>query len=45
MKSPMFKTLKETQKLNHFPGTFQLGRKDRLWRNFQRLINKFGYKE
>ncbi|ENN71095.1 hypothetical protein YQE_12028, partial [Dendroctonus ponderosae] len=30
MKSPMFKTLKETQKLNHFPGTFQLGRKDRF---------------
>ncbi|KAJ8916833.1 hypothetical protein NQ315_005840 [Exocentrus adspersus] len=45
MKSPMFKTLKETQKLNHFPGTFQLGRKDRLWRNFQKMINKFGYKE
>ncbi|KAJ8946805.1 hypothetical protein NQ314_008789 [Rhamnusium bicolor] len=36
MKSPLFKTLKETQKLNHFPGTFQLGRKDRLWRNFQK---------
>ncbi|XP_056634232.1 tubulin monoglutamylase TTLL4-like isoform X2 [Diorhabda sublineata] len=45
MKSPMFKTLKETQKLNHFPGTFQLGRKDRLWRNFQRMILKFGVKE
>lgn len=45
MKSPMFKTLKETQKLNHFPGTFQLGRKDRLWRNFQRMIGKFGLKE
>ncbi|XP_018576563.1 tubulin polyglutamylase TTLL4 isoform X3 [Anoplophora glabripennis] len=45
MKSPMFKTLKETQKLNHFPGTFQLGRKDRLWRNFQKMINKFGHKE
>lgn len=45
MKSPMFKTLKETQKLNHFPGTFQLGRKDRLWRNFQKMISKFGLKE
>ncbi|XP_072393958.1 tubulin monoglutamylase TTLL4-like isoform X1 [Diabrotica undecimpunctata] len=45
MKSPMFKTLKETQKLNHFPGTFQLGRKDRLWRNFQRMMSKFGAKE
>ncbi|CAH1183045.1 unnamed protein product [Ceutorhynchus assimilis] len=45
MKSPMFKTLKETQKLNHFPGTFQLGRKDRLWRNFQKMISKHGLKE
>lgn len=45
MKSPQFKSLKETQKLNHFPGTFQLGRKDKLWRNFQRFICKFGYKE
>nr|CAH7757616.1 unnamed protein product [Callosobruchus chinensis] len=45
MKSPMFKTLKDSQKLNHFPGTFQLGRKDRLWRNFQKMIAKFGYKE
>ncbi|XP_066259801.1 tubulin polyglutamylase ttll-4-like isoform X2 [Euwallacea similis] len=45
MKSPMFKTLKDTQKLNHFPGTFQLGRKDRLWRNFQKMISKYGLKE
>ncbi|KAG5871717.1 hypothetical protein JTB14_008543 [Gonioctena quinquepunctata] len=45
MKSPMFKTLKDNQKLNHFPGTFQLGRKDRLWRNFQRMISKYGHKE
>ncbi|CAH1108254.1 unnamed protein product [Psylliodes chrysocephalus] len=45
MKSPLFKTLRETQKLNHFPGTFQLGRKDRLWRNFQRMMLKFGVKE
>ncbi|XP_044758366.1 tubulin polyglutamylase TTLL4-like isoform X2 [Coccinella septempunctata] len=45
IKSPMFKTLKIHQKLNHFPGTFQLGRKDRLWRNFQRMINNYGLKE
>ncbi|CAH2013515.1 unnamed protein product [Acanthoscelides obtectus] len=45
MKSPMFKTLKDSQKLNHFPGTFQLGRKDRLWRNFQKMIAKYGHKE
>ncbi|KRT81953.1 hypothetical protein AMK59_5588 [Oryctes borbonicus] len=45
MKSPLFKTLKEEQKLNHFPGTFQLGRKDRIWRNLQKLMMKFGQKE
>lgn len=45
MKSPMFKTLKSTQKLNHFAGTFQIGRKDRLWRNMQRLAMKHGTKE
>ncbi|XP_065161645.1 tubulin monoglutamylase TTLL4-like isoform X2 [Atheta coriaria] len=45
MKSPMFKTLKNAQKLNHFAGTFQLGRKDRLWRNVQRLMHRFGAKE
>ncbi|XP_030768040.1 tubulin polyglutamylase TTLL4-like isoform X4 [Sitophilus oryzae] len=45
MKSANFVTLKETQKLNHFPGTFQLGRKDRLWRNFQKMIAQFGLKE
>ncbi|KAK9752749.1 Tubulin-tyrosine ligase family [Popillia japonica] len=45
MKSPMFRTLREIQKLNHFPGTFQLGRKDRMWRNLQRLMLKFGQRE
>ncbi|XP_025833528.1 probable beta-tubulin polyglutamylase isoform X2 [Agrilus planipennis] len=45
MKSPMFKTLKDSQKLNHFPGTFQVGRKDRLWRNLQRLMLMYGHKE
>ncbi|GJQ80119.1 hypothetical protein Trydic_g19400 [Trypoxylus dichotomus] len=45
MKSPLFKMLKEEQKLNHFPGTFQLGRKDRIWRNLQKLMLRFGQKE
>ncbi|CAH0389621.1 unnamed protein product [Bemisia tabaci] len=45
MKSVCFKTLKDYQKLNHFPGSFQIGRKDRLWKNFSRLMNKFGKKE
>lgn len=45
MKSMCFKTLREQQKLNHFPGTFQIGRKDRLWKNLQRLIMKYGQHE
>ncbi|KAJ1521378.1 hypothetical protein ONE63_003053 [Megalurothrips usitatus] len=45
MKSINFKVLKDYQKINHFPGTFQIGRKDRLWRNLFRLMAKFGKKE
>lgn len=45
MKSVCFQSLKEYQKLNHFPGTFQIGRKDRLWKNLQRLMVKYGHKE
>ncbi|KAL1122063.1 hypothetical protein AAG570_003469 [Ranatra chinensis] len=45
MKSVCFKTLKNNQKLNHFPGTFQIGRKDRLWKNLYNLMTKFGKKE
>ncbi|VVC41200.1 Hypothetical protein CINCED_3A015863 [Cinara cedri] len=42
MKSLCFKTLREQQKFNHFPGTFQIGRKDRLWINLHRLMLKYG---
>ncbi|XP_076042393.1 tubulin polyglutamylase ttll-4-like isoform X2 [Oratosquilla oratoria] len=45
MKSVCFKGLKEFQKLNHFPATFQIGRKDKLWKNFARLQAKFGKEE
>lgn len=45
MKSPCFKTLKESQKINHFPGTFQVGRKDRLWRNLSKMMMKYGKRE
>lgn len=31
--------------LNHFPGSFQLGRKDRLWRNLSKMQVSFGKKE
>jgi tubulin polyglutamylase TTLL4 len=30
--------------VNHFPGTFQIGRKDRLWRNMNRLQARIGKK-
>ncbi|XP_066582772.1 tubulin monoglutamylase TTLL4-like [Prorops nasuta] len=45
MKSAFFKSIKNTQKINHFPGTFQIGRKDRLWRNLSRLIMRHGKRE
>lgn len=45
MKSPSFRTIREHQKLNHFPGSFQIGRKDRLWRNLSRMQSRFGKKE
>lgn len=31
--------------LNHFPGSFQIGRKDRLWRNLSKMQARFGKKE
>lgn len=45
MKSPGFKAIKEYQKLNHFPGSFQIGRKDRLWRNLSKMQARFGKRE
>lgn len=45
MKSLCFKTIRDFQKMNHFPGSFQIGRKDHLWRNLLRLMTKFGKKE
>jgi tubulin polyglutamylase TTLL4 len=45
MKSALFTSIKDYQKMNHFPGTFQIGRKDRLWRNLHKLMQKFGKKE
>ncbi|KAK6315492.1 hypothetical protein J4Q44_G00150210 [Coregonus suidteri] len=31
--------------LNHFPGSFQIGRKDRLWRNLSKMQAQFGKRE
>lgn len=45
MKSPCFKTIRSYQKINHIPGSFQIGRKDRIWRNLQTQMAKHGKKE
>ncbi|CAG0883147.1 unnamed protein product [Cyprideis torosa] len=45
MKSVEFQALSDYLKLNHFPGTFIIGRKDRLWKGFCLARNKFGKKE
>ncbi|KAK2532672.1 hypothetical protein Q9966_008234 [Columba livia] len=45
MKSPSFRAIREHQKLNHFPGSFQIGRKDRLWRNLLKMQSRCGKKE
>ncbi|NXA46758.1 TTLL4 polyglutamylase, partial [Nothocercus julius] len=45
MKSANFRAIREHQKLNHFPGSFQIGRKDRLWRNLLKMQTRYGKKE
>ena len=40
-----FKSIKDYQKINHFPGSFQLGRKDRLCRNLYHAQAKYGKTE
>ncbi|XP_048510211.1 tubulin monoglutamylase TTLL4-like [Athalia rosae] len=40
-----YKVLKSHQKMNHFPGTYEIGHKDRLWKNVSRLMSIFGKKQ
>ncbi|XP_065666653.1 tubulin monoglutamylase TTLL4 isoform X6 [Hydra vulgaris] len=44
MKSIEFRTICIFQKVNHFPGTFQIGRKDKLWKNFSSFQTVHGEK-
>ena len=37
-------TLLPWPQVNHFPGTFQIGRKDRLWRNLSKMQARVGKK-
>lgn len=41
-KSECLKYMNEYQKVNHFPGSYQLGRKDLMWKNISRLKRQFG---
>lgn len=43
MRTPAFRSILPYQKVNHFPGTFHLGRKDRLWQNIHKMQLKFGF--
>lgn len=45
LKGHNYKKLRTGQKVNHFPGCFVIGRKDRLWRTISRFIAKFGHGE
>lgn len=45
MKSSCFKQLRPYQKINHIPGTLQIGRKDHVWRNLQMQMVRHGKKE
>uniref|UniRef100_A0A0V0JB61 Tubulin polyglutamylase TTLL4 n=1 Tax=Schistocephalus solidus TaxID=70667 RepID=A0A0V0JB61_SCHSO len=40
-----FRFVREYQKINHFPGSFNIGRKDRLTVNLQRMKTRFGATE
>ncbi|KAL7078412.1 hypothetical protein ACQ4LE_001981 [Meloidogyne hapla] len=41
LKSAQYQTLKPCQKVNHFPGAFHLGRKDRLWLHLFDMMQRF----
>ena len=37
MKSALYKDIESSQKINHFPGSFDIGRKDRLSKNMLKM--------
>ena len=45
MKPECFRSIRDYQKINHFPGSFQIGRKDRLCRNLYHAQAIFGKQE
>uniref|UniRef100_A0A915Q6C7 Tubulin-tyrosine ligase n=1 Tax=Setaria digitata TaxID=48799 RepID=A0A915Q6C7_9BILA len=45
LKSAQYRTIKPYQKVNHFPGAFHMGRKDRLWQHINEMITLWGFDE
>ncbi|VDK71121.1 unnamed protein product [Litomosoides sigmodontis] len=45
LKSAQYRTIKPYQKVNHFPGAFHMGRKDRLWQHINEMIALWGTAE
>lgn len=44
-RSSSYSQVQPYQKINHFPGTFYLGRKDRLWASIRGAGDRFGWAE
>ncbi|KHJ80505.1 Tubulin-tyrosine ligase family protein [Oesophagostomum dentatum] len=42
LKSNQYRALKPHQKVNHYPGAFHIGRKDRLWMHIEKQQRRFG---
>jgi len=42
LKEQFFQSLHEFQHVNHFPGGYEITRKDRLWANFSQMASMFG---
>eukprot|EP00930_Biecheleria_cincta_P031555 TRINITY_DN21904_c0_g1_i1.p1 TRINITY_DN21904_c0_g1~~TRINITY_DN21904_c0_g1_i1.p1 ORF type:complete len:1089 (-),score=185.87 TRINITY_DN21904_c0_g1_i1:100-3366(-) len=45
MRDSVYQELNEFQRVNHFPGSSELTRKDRLWMNFTDMAQTFGDKD
>ncbi|EJW80056.1 tubulin-tyrosine ligase [Wuchereria bancrofti] len=45
LKSTQYRTIKPYQKVNHFPGAFHMGRKDRLWQHINEMISLWSLEE
>ncbi|VDK50129.1 unnamed protein product [Anisakis simplex] len=45
LKSNQYRTIQPFQKVNHFPGAFHMGRKDRLWQHINEMMVMWGANE